>query len=243
MKDIFTKALIVLKLLIFSALVAAKEGWDFLVFAQQWPPAVCATQKKQKCVIPEGVDGWTIHGLWPTDKKGYPTFCNNSWPFEPSSIQPIIDALKLKWPNLFSKTSEYSFWKHEWKKHGTCAASDDQLKGELKYFGKSIELRDEYNLYALLQKVGFFPCKDKPFVLKYVENALTLQLNKKIKIACTHEKAYQYPLLTSINVCIDKNFDLIDCEDKLVQSCNSSFITYLPYPDEKELTECGCMLM
>lgn len=35
---------------------------------------------------------------------------------------------------------ESSFRKHEWEKHGTCAAQLDVLDSEKKYFGKSLEL-------------------------------------------------------------------------------------------------------
>jgi ribonuclease I len=46
------------------------------------------------------------------------------------------------WPS-YSKGNE-AFWKHEWEKHGVCAAP--YLKSEAEYFRKTLDLHDSYDL-------------------------------------------------------------------------------------------------
>jgi ribonuclease T2 len=45
---------------------------------------------------------------------------------------------------------EESFWKHEWVKHGTCAAQLPILDSELKYFEQGIKLNERFPLYDWL---------------------------------------------------------------------------------------------
>ena len=45
-----------------------------------------------------------------------------------------------KWPSCPEYgESEQEFWSHEWKKHGTCSGM-----GQLEYFKKALQMRDEY---------------------------------------------------------------------------------------------------
>ena len=80
---------------------------------------------------------WTVHGIWPT-KNGQigPLNCNRSDPFDIEYIRPILPELRLHWTNVRANTAEDNFWKHEWNKHGTCAAQLEPMDDEFKYFSK-----------------------------------------------------------------------------------------------------------
>lgn len=68
-----------------------------------------------------------------------PFFCNNTWEFDPSAVEQLRPALLRLWPNIHGKDTEDSLWKHEWDKHGTCAALDPQLSSEKLYFSQGIQ--------------------------------------------------------------------------------------------------------
>uniref|UniRef100_A0A2K6C846 Ribonuclease T2 n=1 Tax=Macaca nemestrina TaxID=9545 RepID=A0A2K6C846_MACNE len=55
--------------------------------------------------------------------------------------------MKAYWPDVIHSFPNRSrFWKHEWEKHGTCAAQVDALNSQKKYFGRSLELYRELDL-------------------------------------------------------------------------------------------------
>lgn len=55
----------------------------------------------------------------------------------------MVDSLRpqlLKvWPNIHGNDTDDSLWKHEWEKHGTCAALDPKFKSEELYFNQGIQ--------------------------------------------------------------------------------------------------------
>uniref|UniRef100_A0A2K5I9M9 Uncharacterized protein n=1 Tax=Colobus angolensis palliatus TaxID=336983 RepID=A0A2K5I9M9_COLAP len=55
--------------------------------------------------------------------------------------------MKAYWPDVIHSFPNRSrFWKHEWEKHGTCAAQVDALNSQKKYFGRSLKLYRELDL-------------------------------------------------------------------------------------------------
>ncbi|KAB0405939.1 hypothetical protein E2I00_012946 [Balaenoptera physalus] len=56
--------------------------------------------------------------------------------------------MKIYWPDLLHPSPNRSLhlWKHEWEKHGTCAAQLEALNSQKKYFGKSLDLSKELAL-------------------------------------------------------------------------------------------------
>ncbi|KAG1714816.1 Ribonuclease Oy [Nymphon striatum] len=146
-----------------------KDKWDHLVFTQLWPGSECyydsvhsmnsVNSVRRDCEIPEDVKVWTIHGLWPSlgTSRSNPSYCNESWSFSDGPIQSILSNMKLKWPNYFADEPVDSLWKHEWVKHGTCAANMPETRGELNYFSKGLELVDKYNMFTILKKSGINP--------------------------------------------------------------------------------------
>ncbi|TNN24595.1 hypothetical protein EYF80_065279 [Liparis tanakae] len=64
-------------------------SWDCLVFTLQWPGAFCQSlHEGSLCWIPQSVDSWTIHGLWP----GMASNCCSCWPMFPSDVQVSPDG-------------------------------------------------------------------------------------------------------------------------------------------------------
>lgn len=95
---------------------------------------------------------WSIHGFWPEyNKTNWPQFCNSSRynEFQPKTILPILDLMNKYWYNCNSNNlmDNWSFWVHEWKKHGTC-----QPLSASEYFKNTI------NVFLEAQKNNWYGC-------------------------------------------------------------------------------------
>ncbi|XP_043819566.1 ribonuclease T2 isoform X2 [Dromiciops gliroides] len=125
--------------------------WTKLFMVHHWPTTVCK-EIENDCRDPP--DYWTIHGLWP-DKAGE---CNRSWHFNLDEIKDLLPDMKHFWPDVIHPSPNRSqFWKHEWEKHGTCAAQLDALNSQKKYFGKCLEFYKAIDLNGVLQKLNIEP--------------------------------------------------------------------------------------
>jgi len=96
---------------------------------------------KHRCEVDDV--GWVIHGLWPSNWDGsYPQQCGGSDArFDEAAIAPLEAQLDRYWPNSFKDTPHTNFWKHEWSKHGTCAAAGSNLTTERQYFATTLQVR------------------------------------------------------------------------------------------------------
>lgn len=78
---------------------------------------------------------WSIHGLWPQySENEYPSFCKKV-DFDIKKLKPIIPELQQFWYS--TKNTNADFWKHEWKKHGSCVFTE---MDELTYFKTALSL-------------------------------------------------------------------------------------------------------
>jgi len=106
--------------------------FDFYVLSMSYQPEFCFQHRHEGfygCENP--MDFWrgnlTLHGLWPEGNDGsWPSMCTN----EKFNTQTVSEIGRTKfntyWPNVKASKSStsytyYSFWDHEWTKHGTCS--------------------------------------------------------------------------------------------------------------------------
>ncbi|KPP77083.1 hypothetical protein Z043_103518 [Scleropages formosus] len=139
--------------------------------------------------------------------------CNSSWHFNASQIKDLIPEMEKYWPNLLSKGPSMStvLWKHEWLKHGTCAATLEALNSEHKYFSKALELYQKLNLDGTLRKANIVPAQTH-YSLEQIEMAIVNYYSVKPKIQCIHEQGEEAQILGQIEICFSKDFQLINCE-------------------------------
>ncbi|MBS8227021.1 ribonuclease T2 family protein [Vannielia litorea] len=88
--------------------------FDYYVMSLSWSPNWCALEGRAKgspqCDAGRGF-GWVLHGLWPQNERGWPSFCRTG-ARDPSRAQTaemadIMGTSGLAW--------------YQWKKHGRCA--------------------------------------------------------------------------------------------------------------------------
>ncbi|KAI9317117.1 RNase Sy [Dichotomocladium elegans] len=120
-------------------------------------------------------DAFTLHGLWPdTCSGGIPgsgdSGCDSSRNYDDVGAivqdgnSTLYDSMNTYWPSY--KGDNGAFWTHEWNKHGTCVSTYDpecygssynQYDDVYDYFSKALELRETYDLYAILEEAGITP--------------------------------------------------------------------------------------
>jgi len=116
-------------------------------------------------------DAFTMHGLWPntcTGGRAPNDGCDDSRQYSDISsllTESVAADMNTYWPS--DQGDNNVFWSHEWQKHGTCVTtlapscfSDGTYQqGEevSMYFGKALELRSTYDLYAAMNNAGFGP--------------------------------------------------------------------------------------
>ncbi len=94
----------------------AAGAFDYYVLALSWSPNWCAltgdARSDDQC-DPRHDHSFTLHGLWPQNETGYPSYCRTD-ARDPSrsdtaSMADIMGSGGLAW--------------HQWKKHGRCTGS------------------------------------------------------------------------------------------------------------------------
>lgn len=207
--------------------------FDLLIFTQQWPVTTCLewmeSSKSHSCKLPSPKEIWTIHGVWPTRFGTIgPAFCNKSAKFDLDELKPFMDQLEQFWINV---EKGQSLWKHEWMKHGTCAAVLPQLSNENKYFGQGLSWLQQYSMSSILQKGGIVPDQNQTLIA--IHKAVVGALNKNPSIHCVHDAHTDEMYLSEIRICFNKTLALVDC-DGVVGNTEVA----IDYPGGKLITNC-----
>ncbi|KAL1501427.1 hypothetical protein ABEB36_006747 [Hypothenemus hampei] len=190
------------------------HDFDYFIFSQRWPLTTCAeweaTKSGNTCNLPQDKHLWTIHGIWPT-KTGQegPLFCPSSIHFNPDELAPIINDLTTYWVNVEANTKLNSFWAHEWKKHGTCASVLPLLDSVTNYFRMGLKWNRDYDIASILSKEGIEP--GNSYDVATIYNAIKNSINKEPSIQCVIDKETKESYISEIRICLDKNFQVIDC--------------------------------
>ncbi|PNF19797.1 Ribonuclease Oy [Cryptotermes secundus] len=197
-----------------SAKQNKSHDWDILIFTQHWPLTVCLqwkeTQAQHSCIFPPVKNIWTVHGIWPTKLgKWGPEYCNVSLHFNKTQLEPIEQELEQYWTDIHNG-STYKLWKHEWTKHGTCAAALHDLDMESKYFGQGLKWINQYQMANILGMSGIQP--NNRYTAETVWNAVQKWLGKNPAVQCTVDPKTNETYLFQIKICFDKNLTLTDCD-------------------------------
>ncbi|XP_019882311.2 ribonuclease Oy [Camponotus floridanus] len=208
------------------------NNFDVVIFTQQWPLTACfiweESSKHHTCLLPKR-DEWTIHGIWPTkyNTKG-PEYCNTSLRFNASVLVPLESQLKENWMDIHNGSNPYSFWKHEWEKHGTCAIKIKALGNEYKYFEKGLTFLNSYNMIDILPKANIFP--GQKYMVENMLIGIQQVLNKRCQIICVQNKKTGESYVSEIRLCFDKALKLIDCDGIYEFPTNCNKLKQITYP-------------
>ena len=140
-----------------------------------------------------------------------PFNCRPDQPFDENSIKSILPELRIHWTNVRANTPEDNFWEHEWNKHGTCAMVLPEVNSELKYFQTGLDFNKRFDIKGMLSDSNIVPGNQyKP---DQIIEALKKNLGVNPGLQCVYDHEIHEHLLYQINVCLDKNFNVMGCED------------------------------
>ncbi|KAH0554620.1 hypothetical protein KQX54_011927 [Cotesia glomerata] len=184
--------------------------FDFFVLSISWGPATKI--KRLGTAAPINKPKWSVHGLWPSLKTymKHPKQCNLKIPYDPNQVLPIQNELEDKWFSANgSPMTHQALWRHEWEKHGTCAARSPQIKSVKQYFKKGLELFNQANVQAKLTAANFRPKKE--LTNKDMHDEISRILGHRVTLEFIDHPRTSELWLSGIRLCYDFNFLLIDC--------------------------------
>ncbi|XP_071987930.1 ribonuclease T2-like, partial [Engystomops pustulosus] len=121
----------------------------------------------------------------------------------------LLAEMNKWWPDVLHPNCS-DFWKHEWIKHGTCAASLSSLNSQHKYFSKGLELYSRLDLNSVLEKFGIRP--SKTYLVKDIKDAFLKTYSIEPKIQCLPpQQSEEIQTLGQIEFCFTKDFQMENC--------------------------------
>lgn len=198
------------------------DVWDFFLFVQEHPSGNCESinQAHGGCAFPKNASTFTMHGIWPTLTGTLgPNFCDPSAIFDPSEIESILPALVAGWTNMLLDTSFYSFWCHEWLKHGTCASGIAEMSTEFKFFNTTLGLLEKYNFTSVLESNDITPSNTTTYPMAAFTKAFQNVYGVEPLLECTSSSSTGQ-VLQQVSICLQKDFTIMAC-DKSVFSSSS----------------------
>ncbi|WP_281857797.1 ribonuclease T2 [Litoreibacter halocynthiae] len=177
-------------------------SFDYYVLSLSWSPTWCALEGDAR-----GADqcddrhdfGWTLHGLWPQNERGWPSYCRTV-ERDPSrgqtkTMADIMGSGGLAW--------------HQWKKHGRCSGLSADAYFEI-----------SRRAYASLTRPAVFRKLKDPVKLpaKVVEEAF-LESNPRlspdmITITCKNRR------IQEVRLCLSKDLEPRTCGKDVIRDCS-----------------------
>lgn len=109
---------------IFICLISA-QNYNSYKFAVELPGAVCRSQSCVSSYMGElGSYTLNLHGMWPNANSGPVENCLPNNYDESQFTSSIMNEMNSEWVGLYSSSA--TFRSHEWGKHGTCWAKQNE---------------------------------------------------------------------------------------------------------------------
>jgi len=208
-----------MKLIIFFLLIfiTISYSWDYFLFVQVWPGNWL---KHDHINYNFTNDYFIIHGIWPEYINGsWPEFCNNTKKFNINELESINKLLTKYWTNF---RNPIKFWKHEYRKHQSCAKSDPIFNTEFKYFLTGLFLFFQSDIYKTLKDNEIIPTNKYAYSVNKFIYILEKKYNSTIVITCSKDQ-----IISEVIICFDKNLNTINCpKNEIKKKCKYNKIIY-----------------
>ncbi len=178
--------------------------FDYYVMSLSWSPNWCAVtgdaRHDPQCDAGRGLS-FTLHGLWPQNEDGYPSYCRTS-ARDPSRGDTAAMADIMGGAGL-------AFY--EWKKHGRCSGLEAR-----DYFGAARRAYKAVAIPDVFKDLG----KDVELPASVVEDAF-IEANPRLErdqITVTCDRG----MIAEVRVCLTKDLQPRGCGADVVQDCTLS---------------------
>lgn len=185
-------------------------SFDYYVLALSWAPNWCGlegdSRQDERCRTGAGL-GWTLHGLWPQNERGWPQYCHSPHRdpsrAETAAMGRFMGSSGLAW--------------HQWKKHGRCSGltAQDYFLTSARAMGK-VALPE---VFSRLQKQVTLPAR-------VVEDAF-LEANPQlgrdmVTVTCRNRE------IQEVRVCLTKDLTPRRCGSDVIRDCTLRDATMAP---------------
>jgi ribonuclease T2 len=184
--------------------------FDFYVLALSWSPSYCisAQERTPNLALSDGQCAgrsysFIVHGLWPQNERGFPSFCQvPAPPLDNTIINSMLDLMPSRHLIFY-----------EWKRHGTCSGLSAQAYFETIRKARGI-VKIPTSYTALKDSVTVSPSE--------IANAF-VKINPKLSpdafaIVCDNKR------LREIRLCFTKDFSFRACPQIVHHSCRRNEI-------------------
>ncbi|MDP2086160.1 MAG: ribonuclease T2 [Gemmobacter sp.] len=175
--------------------------FDYYVLALSWTPNWCAAEgdarKDDRCRDGAGL-GWGLHGLWPQNERGWPSYCRTTerdpTRAETAAMGRVMGSSGLAW--------------HQWQKHGRCSGLSAQ-----EYFLTSARAMAKVKLpevFTRLDKAVKLPAKVVEDAFLEANPTLTRDM---VTVTCK-DRAVQ-----EVRVCLTRDLEPRRCGADVIRDC------------------------
>ena len=175
--------------------------FDYYVMSLSWSANWCAltgdARDDPQCDAGRGLT-WTLHGLWPQNEDGYPSYCrtgqNDPSRSDTATMADIMGGAGLAF--------------YEWKKHGRCSglSAKDYFAVSRRAY-KSVTIPPIFTQITKDLSVPASVIEDA-----FVESNLALARNQ-ITVTCDGG------MIQEVRICLTKDLEPRDCGADVVQDC------------------------
>lgn len=184
--------------------------FDHLALNLQWAPGYCRTSDKEctGTIKPE----FTIHGMWPVSKGGqnYIQDCCFENIYRKNALNFMLNDMNMHWPSVHERPGK--FWAHEWLKHGTCAKNVAALRGQEKYFQKTISIFKQLRIVEALNRANIRPGNGPIKYSAFVGALKAIHGNKSVQVGCNLEPKQPVAVLTDVSFCFGADLKPTNCK-------------------------------
>lgn len=184
--------------------------FDYYVMALSWSATWCSLtgddRRDPQCDAGRGFD-FTLHGLWPQNEQGYPSYCRTGQPDptrgETAAMADIMGGAGLAF--------------YEWKKHGRCSGLSPRG-----YFAASRRAYYSVAIPPVLQGLS----KRVTLPASVIEDAF-IEVNPQLSrdgITVTCDGG----MIEEVRICLTRELEPRDCGSDVRRDCSLSDAVLVP---------------
>ncbi|MGJ8584287.1 MAG: ribonuclease T2 family protein [Marinosulfonomonas sp.] len=184
--------------------------FDYYVLSLSWSPTWCALEgdarNSEQCE-PSRKLGWVMHGLWPQNETGWPSYCRTSQrdpsKSQTSAMSDIMGTSGAAW--------------YQWKKHGRCSGLSAPV-----YFETA------RTAYRQVVRPSVFRKLDTPVKLpaSVVEDAFLKEnpslTAEMLTVTCKSSR------IQEVRICLTKDLQPRNCGNDVARDCQMTDALFAP---------------